>query len=99
MLSRFAKGLLVGTALAPVLVAYGLKKISDGVPVLSWSTAQWFLYAAVLVVVCVCLLRVAQTRLGTMHLKVKSIKVSDKNALLLLASYLLPFFTTDQLDF
>lgn len=44
MLSRLAKVLLVATALAPMLVAFGLARVSEGYCVLAFETWQWFLY-------------------------------------------------------
>ncbi len=88
MLNAIAKPLLVSTSMSPVLIAYGINALSDGKG--PWEYLPWFGAAIGMVCLCLLILRFAKTQLEKQHLKVKSIKSSDKEVMTFLLAYLLP---------
>lgn len=88
MLSKVAKPLLVSTSMAPVLIAFGINAISEGRG--PWDYIPWFCAAIAMVCICLLILRFSKTKLEKQHLKVKSIKSSDKEVMTFLLAYLLP---------
>src|SRR4051794_3671163 len=88
MLSRIAKAFLVATALAPVILGYGVAALCDGA---SFKDAwPWFLGAAGLVLIAYLMPLVALGQLAPLQLDIKSVKDSDKEILTFLITYLLP---------
>lgn len=97
MFNRFAKALLVATALAPVLGAFGINALSHGK---QWpELVGWFGTAIGLVVLSVLLLLFASKE-GEVHtLAIKRIRSSDREILAFLLAYLLPLMAEDTLGF
>lgn len=95
MLNRLAKVLLVATSLAPVLGAFGVISYSVGDSIL--ATVQWFIYAALLLLVCWLVLRFARANVETEVIAVKSIRNVDTEVLTFLLVYLLPLVARDSL--
>ena len=95
MLSKFAKLMLVATSLAPVLGAFGMISYSTDHPM--WITAQWFLGAILLLIICWCVLRFAETRGEKEHLNFESFQNIDQEVLTFLLIYLLPLIAKDSL--
>lgn len=97
MLNQFAKGLLVATSMAPILGAVAVNQIAQDRP---WS--QWlpWLAATVLLGLICWLMLLLVTRTGEQHrLTIKEFENSDKEIVVFLLTYLLPFLATDKLDF
>jgi hypothetical protein len=88
MLNAIAKPLLVSTSMSPVLIAYGINAVADDKGPLEYL--PWFGAAVGMVCLCLLILRFAKTQLEKQHLKVKSIKSSDKEVMTFLLAYLLP---------
>jgi hypothetical protein len=86
MLNRFAHALLVATALAPVILVYGLSYL----PKETWLAARWVGIAAGLVLACVGVLRAAAARGEREQLQVSRAKNVDREVLAFLVSYALP---------
>jgi len=97
MLNQFAKGLLVATSMAPILGAVAVNQIAQDRP---WS--QWlpWLAATVLLGLICWLMLLLVNRAGEQHrLTIKEFENSDKEIVVFLLTYLLPFLATDKLDF
>lgn len=97
MLNRFAKFLLVATALSPMLGAVAINQIAHGRQWRSWL--PWLVSAVCLALICWwVLLYVA--RAGEKHtIKIKEFEDKDKEVLAFLLTYLLPFLATEKLEF
>ncbi len=97
MLNQFAKGLLVATSMAPILGAVAVNQIAQDRP---WS--QWLPWLAVTVLLgLICwLMLLLLNRTGEQHcLRIEEFENSDKEIVVFLLTYLLPFLATDKLDF
>lgn len=97
MLSQFAKALLIGTALSPVLGAIAVNKASTGQPYQAWM--PWCACAVLLVVICWGVLRYAEQAMQKVLLSVGSFERTDKEVLTFLLAYLLPFISPDNMAF
>jgi hypothetical protein len=97
MLNAAAKPLLVSTSLAPVLVAFGINAVAEGKS--PWEYLAWFLASAILLALCLLILRFSKTQLEKQNLSVTSIKNSDKEVMTFLLAYLLPLVPAHTLGF
>ena len=88
MLNAIAKPLLVSTSMSPVLIAFGVNALADEKR--SWEYMPWFVAAICMICLCLLILHFSKTRLEKQHIKVKSIKSSDKEVMTFLLAYLLP---------
>ena len=88
MLNAIAKPLLVSTSMSPVLIAYGINALADEKG--PWEYMPWFIAAISMVCLCLLILHFSKTQLEKQHIKVKSIKISDKEVMTFLLAYLLP---------
>jgi hypothetical protein len=95
MLNKLAKVMLVTTSLAPVLGAFGMISYSAGKP--TWTTLQWFIYAALLLLLCWLVLKFAKSNIEKEVLSVNAIRNADKEVLTFLLIYLLPLVARDSL--
>lgn len=91
MLNRFAKFLLIATALSPILGAVAVNQYAFGKPVCVW--APWIVVGVCLVVICWGLLRYVAANAQVHQLKVSKIESNDKDVLAFLLAYLLPFLS------
>lgn len=89
MLNRFAKFLLISTALSPILGAVAVNQYSYGKPMVVW--APWIVVAGLLVVICWGLLRYSSRNAQAHQLKLVKFEANDKDVLAFLLAYLLPF--------
>lgn len=97
MLNQFAKGLLVATSMSPVLGAVAVNKIAQGLPFTSWF--PWLAVAVLLILIC-CLVLALVEKKGEVHsVAIKEFENNDKEIVVFLLTYLLPFIATDKLDF
>lgn len=97
MLNRLAKFLLVATSLSPILGAVAVTQISAGK---SWSSwLPWIIVALLLVLICWLLLLYSASHIQKEQLKIEQFESSDKEVLAYLLAYLLPFISSDNLDF
>ncbi len=93
MLSFFAKIALVSTSLAPVLITYGLSRLSEQG---GWQYVL-FALAGLLVLLNLCLLRFIRSKLRVIELKLSSVRNADQEILAFILTYLLPLAgTSDQ---
>jgi hypothetical protein len=94
MLKKTTKLLLVGTAIAPVLLVMGMDSLfRDGYKGWTSFPFQLFLIAAALLVIAVAVMKGAETTGGRQHLLVCKAKNSDKEVLTFLVAYLLPILS------
>lgn len=91
MLNALARFLLVSTALAPVLGAIAVNQIARGDPWLHWGS--WLVVALLLVFLCWAMLRYAARNAQTQVFRVKAFERADKEVLVFLLAYLLPFIS------
>jgi hypothetical protein len=89
MLNRFAHALLVATSLAPIALVYGVARW----PTSRSDTLRWTGVAALLLFVCVLLVRVAQREGEREQVRITKSKNMDKEVLAFLVSYALPLVT------
>ncbi len=97
MLNRFARLMLVATALSPILGAVAVAKFAKGEPASSWC--WWLIVAALLIVICWGLLHITAQRAQKETLKVVEFENNDKEVLAFLLTYLLPFISTEDFAF
>ncbi|MCG6157686.1 hypothetical protein [Rubinisphaera margarita] len=91
MLRKSIKLLLVGTAMAPVLVVMGVDQLfRDGFQ--GWASLPFLLFviAASLFLIAICVMHVAKKSGEKMSLRVCKAKNSDKEVITFLVAYLLP---------
>ena len=94
MLSLLARGLLVSTSLAPVLVAVAITRLERGE---SWTIwVQWLGAAVALVVLCHALLVGAGARAQRHIFCIKEFERKDSEVLTFLFIYLLPLIQSEQ---
>ena len=74
--------------MSPVLIAYGINALADEKG--PWEYMPWFIAAISMVCLCLLILHFSKTQLEKQHIKVKSIKISDKEVMTFLLAYLLP---------
>lgn len=97
MLNKFAKGLLVATSMAPMLGAVAINQIAQHLPFSSWM--PWLVATVMLAFVCWLMLTLVMQR-GEVHsFKIKEFENNDKEVVVFLLTYLLPFIASDKLDF
>lgn len=97
MLNQFAKGLLVATSMAPILGAVAINQIAQDHPWNQWL--PWFSVTVLLGLICWLMLLLV-SRTGEQHrLTIKEFENRDKEIVVFLLTYLLPFLATDKLDF
>ena len=90
LLSKFAKLLLTGTAIAPVCITYAWVAYSDG----NSSVALTLLAICVLlVVIALLLLKYVKTHVEKVSFTPVSIEAADRENIAFLLLYLLPLFT------
>ncbi len=94
-MSRFAKLMLIATSLSPLLGAVGINKLANGDDYW-WS---WLLITALLAFICWGLLTTLSIRLSKNTFTVKEFESQDKEVLVFLLTYLLPFLSSDKLSF
>lgn len=97
MLNKFAKVLLVGTSLSPVLGAVAVNQLSRGGPWTSWL--PWLAVALLLVALCWALLRYPSKIAQTQQLYISEFERNDVEVLTFLLAYLLPFVSSDNMAF
>lgn len=97
MFTRFAKLLLVGTSLAPVLGAVAVNQIAAGEPWTAWI--GWLATALGCIGVCALMLRLARTNGERQPLLISEAESSDHEMLGFLLAYLMPFVASDKLGF
>jgi MFS family permease len=85
--------MLVATSLAPVLGAFGMISYSKGEP--TWAALQWFICAALLLLICWLVLYFAKNQIEKEVLTINSVKNADKEVLTFLLVYLLPLVARD----
>src|SRR4051794_22961863 len=96
MLSRFAKFLLVGTSLAPVLGAFAVNAIVAGRSELEIGVL--IVTPMLMVAICVLILRYIRQHGERLEVSLTTIKTKDENVLAFLIAYLLPLFTKNEFD-
>lgn len=97
MLSKFAKFLLIGTAMAPILGGIAINSYHENH---SWNPSViWAGVALLLVLICHGVIKQASTRGQTRDLKIESIERADKEALVFLVTYSIPFLAKDNMGF
>lgn len=97
MLNRIAKFLLVATSLSPVLGAVAVNQFSIGRNLICWL--PWLIVAILLVAICWLLFRLVE-KIGQKHqLKIAQFENDDKEALVFLLTYLLPFISSKDMAF
>ena len=96
-MSLFAKFLLAYTAMSPLLVAVAVEQLASNRPWTSW--VWWLAAAALLVVLCHCLLRYARTNHEVADVEIATFERTDQELLAFLLAYLLPFVSSDNLLF
>src|SRR6185437_12080657 len=97
MLNAFAKFLLMGTSLAPVLGAVAVNLIAHGERWQSW--VGWLSSALLLVVLCWLLLRYSANNGQEQLFHIKEFERNDKEVLAFLLAYLLPFVSSKDIAF
>jgi MFS family permease len=95
MFSYFAKILLVGTSLSPILGAIAIRMLSERRPWYSWL--PWLVGAPLLVFFCWLLLRYAAQAAQKQSFKIQTYENKDKEVLAFLIAYLLPFVSSQNL--
>lgn len=95
MLSTFAKLMLTGTALAPVLLVYAWVLFTAHQPMTALLLIS---LAAVLVVTMIALLRYCRANLERSKFKVTSIEAADREYVTFILLYLSPLFTAEVND-
>lgn len=86
MLSRFARVLMVLTALAPVALVHGATMLPSGAASASW----WFLVSALLSLLCFLMLKYVRTHAQRETLIIERTEIQDKDVLTFIVSYSLP---------
>lgn len=97
MLNRFAKFLLVSTALSPVLGAVAVNQFAHNKPWTSWGV--WLAVATLLAVICWLLLWYASRNAERHRVYIKEFERNDKEVLAFLLAYLLPFISSENMAF
>ncbi len=97
MLNRFAKFLLMATALSPVLGAVAVNEFARDRPWPKWG--GWLAAALLLVFLCRGLLRYAAKNAQQHQLHIKAFERDGKEVLAFLLAYLLPFVSTKDMAF
>jgi len=97
MLNSFARLILASTALCPILGAVAVIQITKGKPINSWC---WWLIAAVLLIfLCWILLCIIARKGQKVTLKIVEFENNDKEVLVFLLTYMLPFISTENFSF
>ncbi len=94
-MNRLAKLLLIATSLSPLLGAIGIGKWAKREGGHGW----WILSALLLAFVCRGLLAVLSVRLSKNSFTPQEFQSQDKEVLVFLLTYLLPFISSDKLAF
>ncbi|CAN5501753.1 hypothetical protein BH09SUM1_BH09SUM1_01150 [soil metagenome] len=94
MLSRFARGLLIATALSPILGTISVLMYAKGEPWKVWTL--WLIPPVILIVLCWLLLRYARQNFEEHQIEVKGCRRNDAEILVFLLTYLFPFITSDE---
>ena len=97
MLNTFAKFLLVGTSLSPVLGAVAVNQFARDEPWTSW--AVWIVVAILLVAMCWGLLRYAARNVQKQQFHISEFERNDVEVLTFLLAYLLPFVSSENMAF
>lgn len=97
MLNRFARLMLVATALSPILGAVAIAQIARGNPASSWC--WWLIVAGLLILVCWGLLEIIKKSAQNETLKIAEYENNDKEVLAFLLTYLLPFISAEDFAF
>lgn len=97
MLNQFAKGLLVATSMAPILGAVAVNQIAQDLPWNQWI--PWLVVTVLLGLICWLMLLLVNRTGEQLRLTIKEFENSDKEIVVFLLTYLLPFLATDKLDF
>lgn len=98
MLSWFARLVLVATSLSPILGAVAVNKIAKGEPALAW--VWWAGIALLLVLICWGMLAFpAKSFEKHEALSIEDFESNDKEVLAFLLAYLLPFISTESMNF
>ncbi len=97
MLNQFAKLLLVGTSLSPVLGAVAVNQVALGKPWADWL--PWLAAGLLLVFICWALLRYLAANAQSQLLTLAQFENNDKEVLAFLLTYLLPFISAKDMAF
>ena len=97
MLNRLTKFLLVATSLSPILGAVAVTQIAVGKPWTVWL--PWVAVALLLVIICGLLLKFSASNIQSQKIRIEQFESSDKEVLAFLLAYLLPFISTDNMNF
>lgn len=97
MLNRVAKFLLVATSLSPILGAVAVTQLAADKPWTVWL--PWVAVALLLVFICWLLLKFSASNIQGQKIKIEQFESSDKEVLAFLLAYLLPFISTDNMNF
>lgn len=94
MLSVFARLLLTVTAIAPVLLTYGLTLIKDDI-----GLAALFILASILLaLICVQMIQNSQERLEEVSTEILTAEAADRENVAFLLLYISPLFTGTVLE-
>ena len=96
-MNRFAKFLLVSTALSPILGAVAVNQIARGQTWTSWS--PWLGVALLLVLGCQALLVHAAKNVQKQRICIKEFERNDQEVLAFLLAYMLPFVSSANMIF
>lgn len=97
MLNRFSRLLLVATSLSPILGAIAINKIADGQCWIAW--VPWVAAAAGLALICLLLLHHVAHHAQVERVEVRNFEGSDTEVLAFLLTYLLPFISSENMNF
>lgn len=94
MLNSLAKGILVTTSFAPVLLSFGFVEWQQN----GFSNLALGLVAAtaVLVVLCIVILKIAASQLERLRFPIASVKAADTESVGYVVAYLLPLVNTGE---
>lgn len=97
MLNILAKTILVSTSMSPILGAVAVNQLAQGHSWRSW--APWLIAAIGLALICWLMLHYVQ-KVGEEHkFCIKQFENTDREVLMFLLTYLLPFIASDNLNF
>ncbi|MFC4308260.1 hypothetical protein ACFPN2_04125 [Steroidobacter flavus] len=92
MLNKFAKALLVGTSVAPVLFTLSFLEYRSG---RFWPIGASYIGVALgLAILCILLMHAAKTQLQVLRFTISSASTADKEVLGFLLTYVLPLFVS-----
>ncbi|WP_165076043.1 hypothetical protein [Paludisphaera rhizosphaerae] len=91
MLNPIGKAVLVTSSLAPVAFGYGVAAIAEGRG--TSETCRWFVMGAGLTVIAALMPWIARDGSAPIKVKTKGLKNSDKEVLVFLVTYMIPFIS------